>query len=117
MQNESTSYETIATSARGMPTCNCNCEFKNVGCDVRVKRKDLDAHLHDSVVKHQQLQQKVILEMQAAIERLKIENAALRVSLGKCESGGLNSPPPSLQILPIFITMSGFTGHKRSGEI
>ena len=94
-----------------------DCDFRSVGCDVRVKRKDLDAHLHDSVVKHQQLQQKVILEMQATIERLKIENAALRVSLGKCESGGLNSPPPSLQILPILITMSGFAGYKMSGEV
>lgn len=103
------------------PLADVDCEFKSVGCDVIVKRRDLDAHIKENVIKHQRLQQKVIFEMQAVIENLRVENAALRVSVGRSESTASNMTPNSsktvLETLPVIITMSGFSRHMRSGEV
>ena len=57
-----------------------DCDFKNIGCDVRLSRKDMPAHLNDCAVKHVSLQ---VAHYKQTETRLEEDNKQLKQELAR----------------------------------
>ena len=48
-----------------------DCEFKHIGCEVRLPRKSMSKHLKEAVVAHMSLQNKQLMELKEENKQLK----------------------------------------------
>ena len=55
-----------------------DCDFHYVGCDVRLYRKDMPAHLNENLVTHMSLQAASYKQLQAKVNKLESENKTLK---------------------------------------
>ena len=60
-----------------------DCDFQHVGCEVRLPRRDMPAHLSESVVSHLSLQASKVKEVVGNVKRLEDENNELRKQVVK----------------------------------
>ena len=60
------------------PLTNFDCDFQHVGCEVRIPRKDMPAHLQEGVVRHLSLQAASFKPVVANVSRLEEENKQLK---------------------------------------
>ena len=63
---------------RDCPKTVIDCDFHHVGCDVRLPRKDMPAHLNKNLVTHMSLQARSHTALQNEVECLKKENKMLK---------------------------------------
>ena len=57
--------------ANDCPLTIIDCDFKGIGCEVRVPRKDLSTHLTEALVAHMSLQTKQLMDLKEENELLK----------------------------------------------
>ena len=89
-----------------------DCDFQHIGCEVRLPRKDMPAHLVESVVCHLSLQTKQFKYVVARIEeehkqqiaRLEKENSELKKQVIWLTK--------ELQVCPVEFTVTNFEKHK-----
>ena len=81
-----------------------DCEFSHVGCKVKFPRKDLLAHLTESIVKHLSLQG-------AVVNRLEEENKQLKKQVAKLTKD-LRLQHICTPICPVEFTMTNYEQHK-----
>ena len=62
-----------------------DCDFQQIGCEVRLPRKDMPAHLVDSVVCHQSLQVLKFKEVEGNVKRLEEEKLEIKQKMVKLE--------------------------------
>ena len=86
-----------------------DCEFKHVGCNVRRLRKDMPAHLRDSIVAHVSLQAACYSN---TISELQAENKQLKQQVAKLTSD-LQALQVSTPFCPVEFTLTDFEEHKR----
>ena len=75
-----------------------SCSFSYAGCEEKLPRKDMPAHISDNLAIHMSLQ---AVSHQKEIEKLKAEITELRTHL---------------RIMPITILLDGFASKKEAGE-
>ena len=93
-----------------------NCSFSYAGCEERLPRKDMPAHINESLVVHMSLQ---AVSHQRQLEKLETQNKNLETQIQRLEGEVLSVDSGSficahLRILPIAIIMNGFTMRKES---
>ena len=73
---------------RSCPKTVIDCDFHHVGCDVRLPRKDMPAHLNENLVTHMSLQaasySKLLAshsELQSQVNKMEVENKLLKNEL------------------------------------
>ena len=101
--------------SKDCPLTVVDCDFQHVGCEVRLHRKDMPAHLVESVVCHLSLQTKQFKYVVARIEeehkqqiaRLKKENNELRNQVVKLTEE-LEVQKLYTTICPVEFTMTNF---------
>ena len=72
--------DTKSSQRHQCPSSVVDCDFKQVGCDVMLPRREMASHLKESVVAHLSLQ---VGKFEGQLDTLKTENEAL---IAKCES-------------------------------
>jgi cell division protein FtsB len=60
-----------------------HCEFKDIGCEVKLPRKSLSKHLEEGVVAHMLLQTKRLMELKEENKQLKQQIEKLNKDLSK----------------------------------
>ena len=85
-----------------------NCSFSYVGCEERLPRKDMPAHINESLAVH--------MSLQAVSHQRQLEKLETRIK--KLESEVLTAHSESfirahLRILPVTIVMNGFSEKKK----
>ena len=65
---------------RDCPKTFIDCDFHHVGCDVRLPRKDMPAHLHENLVTHMSLQAASYNKLLASHNELQASHATLQTS-------------------------------------
>ena len=68
------------------PLTNTNCDFHQVGCMVKLPRKDIPEHLRENLIAHVSLQQTQIAVLVTENERLKSRNTNLEQNLLSLET-------------------------------
>ena len=94
--------------ANDCPLTNINCDFQHVGCEVRLPRKDMPAHLGESVATHMSLHM-------ASHKKLKEENKKLKQRVAELERDNKTQSTTGAQT-HLFI-MNNFSKYKRKKEI
>ena len=113
-----------------------NCDFKGFGCEVRLRRKDLHAHLIEGLVSHMSLQTKRLMCLEEENKKLKQEvkkltedlkthdnciNASQSMDLSMSVisrfqqqlARDLNAYQISTPLCPVEFTMMNFEQHKK----
>ena len=95
-----------------------NCSFSYAGCEERLPRKDMPAHINESLAVHMSLQ---AVSHQRQLEKLETQNQKLETRIQKLEKEVLSADSESfvcahLRILPFTIVMNGFS-EKRGSKI
>ena len=85
-----------------------DCDFQHVGCEVRLPRKDMQAHLQENIVTHISL-------LMASHKKLEEENKQLRDQVNKLEQDVQTLSTHSVPNDVIF-TMTDFSQHKQDDE-
>ena len=102
-----------------------DCDFKGIGCKVRLPRKNLPSHLTEGLVVHVSLQTKQLMDLTVENEQLKQlkqevtnlkeENKQLKQTVEKLtkdiERYQIGTP-----LCPIELTMTNFEQHKEDGD-
>ena len=104
------------------------CDFHMVGCQVQLARRDMPSHISESLTGHVLLQQKMLLQLQAAVTsqqaeltQYKHENQQLREALGTSEQN-LQAHQHMLEVLtctgtlPFEFKITNFNQHKRAND-
>ena len=94
--------------ANDCPLTIINCDFQHVGCEVRLPRKDMPAHLGESVVTHISL-------LMARHKKLEEENKMLKQRVAELEQDKKTQLTTGAQT-HLFI-MNDFPKYKRNKEI
>jgi TNF receptor-associated factor 4 len=89
-----------------------DCEFKYVGCDVTLPRKDMSAHIKERVVEHLSLH---AMSYKAVVDNLKKENERLKVAVAQLTSD-LRLQQICTPICPTTIIMDDFEQHKEHDD-
>ena len=71
--------------SKDCPLTVVDCHFEQVGCEVKLPRKDMPAHLVESVVCHQSLQLSMFKEVVGNVKRLKEEKLEIKQKMVKLE--------------------------------
>ena len=92
-----------------------NCSFSYAGCEERLPRKDMPAHINESLAVHMSLQ---AVSHQRQLEKLETQNQKLETRIQKLEKEVLSADSESfihahLRILPVTIVMNGFSEKKK----
>ena len=109
--------------ANDCPLAVVDCDFKGVGCEVRLPRKDLATHLSDGLVAHVSLQTKQLMSLKEENKQLKMLQVAKQLVDLKEENGQLKSQVATLTkelweyrtgtlLCPVELTMENFEQHK-----
>ena len=75
--------EDLASHAETCPLEPIHCEFKEIGCEVVVARKDMENHMHDSQGSHQLLTLSALAGLRLALQAQKTETEQLKEELQK----------------------------------
>ena len=68
--------------ARDCPKTNIDCDFHHVGCDVKLPRKDMPAHLNENLVTHMSLQARSHIALQTKLNVLRRTMKYLSINSG-----------------------------------
>ena len=85
-----------------------DCDFSHVGCEIKLPRKDMLAHLEGNVVKHVSLQ---AANYKMVVNRLEEENKQLKEQVAKLTQD-LKLQQICTPICPAKFTMTNFEQHK-----
>jgi hypothetical protein len=91
--------------ANDCPLTVIDCDFKGVGCEVRLPRKDLPSHLTEGLVVHVSLQTKQLLD-------IKKENKQLKHQVGRLTKDLLEYRTETM-LHRAELTMTNFELHKK----
>ena len=94
--------------ANQCPLTIINCDFKHVGCEVKLPRKDMPAHITENVTQHVSLHTESYKEV---ISQLKEENKQLEQQVAKLTQD-LKLQQICTPICPAEFTMINFEQHK-----
>ena len=72
---------------RDCPKTVIDCDFRHVGCDVRLPRKDMPAHLKENLVTHMSLQAAGYSKLLASHNKLQANHATLQASHIELQEG------------------------------
>ena len=97
--------------SKDCPLTVLDCEFGHVGCEAKLPRKDMEAHLEDNVVKHMSLQ---AANYKQVIDQLCRENKELKEEVGRLTQDLQQICTP---ICPPVFTMDKFKQRKRDNEV
>ena len=92
------------------------CSFSYAGCEEKFPRKDMPAHINDSLAVHMSLQAK---SHQKELKTLRDKVQNLEKELQRVKSKGekdITRMRTHLGILPIELVMDGFAANKREGK-
>lgn len=112
------SYETIERQniyhhvTSDCPLTVVDCDFKHVGCEVRLPRKDLSAHLTENLVAHVSLQTKQLMDLEMENKQLKHQVEELQQQVGDLTKD-LFAYQVGTPVCPVEITMTNFEQHKQ----
>ena len=95
------------------PLTAVNCEFSHVGCEVKLPRKDMPAHLTNNVVKHISLH---AANYKVVVSQLEEENKQLKKQVAKLTQD-LKLQQICTPICPAEFTMTNFEQHKIDDDI
>ena len=106
-----------------------DCDFKHVGCKVRLPRKDLSTHLIESLVVHVSLQTKRLVDLEKENKQLKqkVDDLTEDVKTRDCSNSLLQQQLEKLKkdlgayeigtpLCPVEITMTDFEQHKKDKD-
>ena len=100
-----------------------NCSFSIAGCEERLPRKDMPAHINESLAVHMSLQavshQRQLEKLESRIQTLETQNQDLKNQIQKLDKEVLSADSQSFihaRILPVTIVMNGFAAEKESGN-
>ena len=93
-----------------------DCDFKHVGCEVRLPRKNLSTHLTESLVPHVSLQTKRLMALEKENKRLKQKLTEDLQQHGEKMTRDLNAYQIGTPLCPVEITMTDFEQCKRDGD-
>ena len=93
--------------SKDCPLTAIDCDFQHVGCEVRLPRKDMPAHLVESVVCHLSLQAAKLKEVEGNVKRLEEENNELKKHVVKLTKH-LN-----IFVCPVDLTLANFEKRKK----
>ena len=102
-----------------------DCDFKHVGCEVRLPRKDLPTHLTEGLVTHVSLQTKQLTDLKEENKRLKQQVGKLTENLKTHDelkqqveklTRDLSAYQIGTPLCPVEITMTDFEQHKKDGD-
>ena len=86
-----------------------SCSFSYAGCEEKLSRKDMPAHISDSLAIHMSLQtvshQKQLEKIQAQVKKMEDQIIELKTLVYT-----------HLRIMPVNLLMNGFTAKKRDGQ-
>ena len=107
--------------ANDCPLTVVDCDFKHVGCEVKLLHKDLSAHLVENIVTHVSLQaasyKQLVMKFEKENKELKLKNEQLNQRVKEQErqltklSKDLLAFQISTPLLPIEFTMTNFEQH------
>ena len=90
-----------------------NCSFSFAGCEAKLPRKDLPAHIGNSLAVHMSLQainhQRQLSRLETHIQELKAENLMLKEELKKLST--------HVHIIPVQFVMNDFADYKENEEL
>ena len=102
-----------------------NCDFKHVGCEVRLSHKDMPAHLTESIGIHLSLQaasyKQLVTRLEKENEKLKCDNKLLHQKLDEQQqqiaklTEDLQAFSISTPLAPVEFTMLEFDAWQREG--
>ena len=75
--------EDLAAHIETCPLENIPCQFKEIGCEVTVARRDMENHMHDSQGSHQLLTLSTLAELRLTLQAQKTETEQLKEELQK----------------------------------
>ena len=101
--------------ANDCPLTIINCDFQHVGCEVRLPRKDMPAHLRDSIVSHLSLQALNCNEARKEITILREENRQLKQQLTQL-SLDFERYIVRIPICPCNFTITNFQERKKAKQ-
>ena len=90
-----------------------SCSFSYTGCEEKLPRKDMPAHISDSLAVHMSLQ---AVSHQKELERLQLQIQKLENEVKTLKSDDLKSVFVHLRVMPVNIVMNGFAVKKRDGK-
>ena len=90
-----------------------SCSFSYTGCEEKLPRKDMPAHISDSLAVHMSLQ---AVSHQKELERLQLQIQKLENEVKTLKSDDLKSVFVHLRVMPVNIVMDGFAVKKRDGK-
>ena len=112
--------------ANDCPLTVVDCEFKGVGCKVRLPRKNLPIHLTEGLVAHVSLQKKQLMHLTVENEQLKPlkqevmnlkeENKQLKQAI-EILTRKIEQYQVGIPLYPIELTMTNFKQHKEDRNI
>ena len=82
-----------------------HCEFKHIGCAVRLSRKRLPNHLKEGVVAHMSLQNRQLMELKEENKQLKQQVEKLTEALWPTQR--------NIPLCPVKLTMTNFEQHRK----
>ena len=85
-----------------------DCDVKDIGCEVRVPRKDLSTHLAESLVPHMSLYMKQLMDLKKENKQLKQQGEKLKRDLNAYQIG--------TPLCPVELTMTDFERHRKDGD-
>ena len=92
-----------------------NCSFSFAGCEERLPRKDMPAHINESLAVHMSLQavshQRQLEKLESRIQTLETQNQILSKEVLSADSESFIRA--HLRILPVTIVMNGFEEKKK----
>ena len=86
--------------ANDCPLAVVDCDFKGVGCEVRLPRKDLSTHLNEGLVAHVSLQTRQLMDLREENQQLKQQVETLKKDFWEYKTGSL--------LCPVELTMTNY---------
>jgi ferredoxin-thioredoxin reductase catalytic subunit len=108
--------------ANDCPLTIVDCDFKGVGCEVWVPRKNLPSHLTEGLVAHVSLQTKQLMnvtvenqQLKQEVMKLKDENEQLKHVVEKLTED-IGQYQIGIPLCPAELIMTNFEQHKKDGD-
>lgn len=96
-----------------------DCCFSYAGCEAKVLRRDMEAHVGENIVMHMCLQgashQQQLLKLKSQVSKLQRENDKLKHQIDRLVNDQTSMELQS-QIVPIHLIMKRFTSRKESNQ-
>ena len=102
--------------ANQCPLTTVDCNYKHVGCEEQVLRKDMPVHLTENVIQHGSLQAESLKQVISQLNQLKEENKQLKEQVAKLTKD-LKLQQICTPICPVEFTMTIFEQKKVNDDV